>query len=90
LNPQLTHGAAKLCQASFVDFAAGVVGKPVMAATITVEAAEQAFAFNRFAYSAETGQSALLGHEEAGLDLNVSVVHGDKQIPALTGHPFMR
>jgi hypothetical protein len=89
LNPQAFHGFTELGQMYLVHFSARFGRRPVVAAAIGVEGAEQPALLDHVPNALETARCAFLLDEEHRVVLVASIVHRHNQIPLLTRHPFM-
>src|ERR1019366_5995343 len=80
---------AKATTVLLVDLTARLGRMPVVVASITVKRTEQASRGNHVLYTPEATGRAFLVDEEHGVVLAGRVVHGDDQVPLLSGHPFV-
>ena len=89
LDAQLLHRAAELGEEVLVDPFARLGGVPVVASAVGVKGAEQPFGSNDLADPPEAALGAFLVDEEHRVMLIGRVVHGEDEIPLLSGDPLV-
>ena len=88
LDAELRQGPADLGRVVLVHTAC--LGRvPVVRGPIGVERAEQPVFGDHLAEPAERAHRALLGNEEARIDLRCRIVHGHDQVPPLARNPLV-
>ena len=89
LDAELRQGPADLGRVVLVHTAACLGRVPVVRGPIGVERAEQPVFGDHLAEPAERAHRALLGNEEARIDLRCRIVHGHDQVPPLARNPLV-
>ena len=89
LDAELRQGPADLGRVVLVHTAACLGRVPVVRGPIGVERAEQPVFGDHLAEPAERAHRALLGNEEARIDLRCRIVHGHDQVPPRARNPLV-